>query len=91
MNKYLLLLASLGLMAIIQCGGSTYTAEQCETSLNNVFDKISTNASEEDKAKFAPMKPTLMGKLKKDCMDGKFDLQCLDTASNIAAIQTCLR
>jgi small lipoprotein (TIGR04454 family) len=72
-------------------GGSVYTAEQCEASLNNVFDKITSQANDEDKAKFAPMKATLMGKLKKDCMDGKFDLDCLDKATNIAALQTCLK
>lgn len=92
MNKFAILIASLGILAMVNCGGgSTYTAEQCETSLNGLFDKISANASEEDRAKLDPMKATLMGKLKKDCMDGKFDLVCIDNATNIAAMQTCLK
>lgn len=71
-------------------GGNVYTADQCEKSLNTLFDKIAEQSSEEDQAKFAPMKATLMGKLKKECMSGKFDLECLENANNIAAMQTCI-
>lgn len=73
------------------CGGNVYTAEECESTLNKLFDKISEKASEEDKAKFAPMRSTLMAKLKKDCMAGKYDLACIENAENIAAMQTCLK
>ncbi|WCL47644.1 TIGR04454 family lipoprotein [Leptospira sp. GIMC2001] len=92
MKRIFLVLAILGVLGFVNCGGgNVYTSEQCEASLNNVFDKVTDAATEEDKAKFAPMKATLMGKLKKDCMEGKFDLDCLDKATNIAALQTCLK
>lgn len=92
MKNIVFLLAILGLAFSINCGGgNVYSADQCEKSLNSLFDKIAETASEEDQAKFAPMKATLMGKLKKDCMEGKFDLECLSNANNIAAMQTCLK
>ncbi|NCN10120.1 MAG: TIGR04454 family lipoprotein [Leptospira sp.] len=93
MNQKFLMIAVLSIVVgFANCGGgSVYTGEQCETTLNGVFDKIADQASDEDKAKFAPMKATLMGKLKKDCMEGKFDLECLEKSSNIAALQTCLK
>jgi small lipoprotein (TIGR04454 family) len=92
MKNITILIALIGLVSFANCGGgNVYTAEQCETSLNGLFDKITAEASEADRAKFAPMKATLMGKLKKDCMEGKFDLECLDNANSIAAIQTCLK
>lgn len=93
MNQKFLIIAALSIVVgFANCGGgSVYTGEQCETTLNGLFEKIVAAASDEDKAKFAPMKATLMGKLKKDCMEGKFDLECLDKANNIASIQTCLK
>ncbi len=81
----------LSLFALANCGGNVYSAEQCEKTFNSLFDKITAKASEEDKAKFAPMRGTLMTKLRKDCMAGKFDLECIENANDMAAMQTCLR
>lgn len=92
MKTVLSLLTAIFLLALMgNCGGNVYTAEECENTLNKLFDKISEKASEEDKAKFAPMRSTLMAKMKKDCMAGKYDLACIENAENVAAMQTCLK
>lgn len=91
MKKLVFLFAILGLIISMNCGGgSAYSAEQCENTFNGLFDKMTSAVSDEEKGKIAAMKPALMDKLKKECMAGKFNLECIEKADNITAMQTCL-
>ncbi|MCC5814906.1 MAG: TIGR04454 family lipoprotein [Leptospira sp.] len=91
MKKIVFLISILGLIFSMNCGGgNVYSSDQCEKTFNGLFEKMTASVSDEEKGKIAAMKPALMDKLVKDCMAGKFNLECIEKADNIAAMQTCL-
>lgn len=89
MKKYIVLLLISASSLFINCNKDKVSAAECEPIVNNLMDKVKAEISAEQMAQFEAMKMTLQPTVQKECMSGKYNLDCLKNAANIAAIQTC--
>ena len=77
-------------MIAFSCGGPKVSGEECEAAINATLDKLTATLKPEDVAKLTPVRPTFVASFKKGCMEGKFDLNCMKNASDLASLQTCM-
>ncbi|MCG6142446.1 TIGR04454 family lipoprotein [Leptospira bourretii] len=91
MKKSLILALALGLF-LANCKSKVYTQEECESALASTFAQI-----EEEAKKNPAAAPVLAGlqqgkqKMIDQCMEGKFDPNCLKNAPGFAGIMGCVK
>ena len=54
-----------------------------------MFENLSKELTPEEAEKVKAMEGSLKPGVLKECTSGKYNLDCLKSASNIAALQTC--
>lgn len=89
--KKLLLIAMLlaTSIAFSNCGKPAVSAAECEPVVNQMFENLSKELKPEEAEKVKAMEATLKAGVVKECTSGKYNLDCLKAATNIAALQTC--
>ncbi|MBE7413597.1 MAG: TIGR04454 family lipoprotein [Leptospiraceae bacterium] len=89
MKKILFLIVVVGFVLTMNCKGSSVSSAECEPIVNKLFENLSKELKPEEAEKVSMMKATLLPTIQKECMSGKYDLDCLSKATNIAALQAC--
>ncbi|TGN19559.1 TIGR04454 family lipoprotein [Leptospira idonii] len=91
MKKLLVLALFLGL-SLTNCKSKVYTQEECDAALSSAFVAIEEEAKKNPQA--APLIAGLQqGKVKmvEQCMEGKFDPNCIKNAPGLTGIMGCVR
>ncbi|GBF51986.1 hypothetical protein LPTSP4_35240 [Leptospira ryugenii] len=91
MKKTLVLALFLGL-AIGNCKSKAYSQEECDAALSSAFVAIEEEAKKNPQA--APLLAGLQqgkAKMVDQCMEGKFDPNCLKNAPGITGIMACVK
>jgi small lipoprotein (TIGR04454 family) len=79
-------------LVMANCGGPKVSEEVCVESLGKAFDMIAAKTNPEAAQTQNPaLKSALIENLKKKCMNGKIDTQCLDKATSAVEISGCLK
>jgi small lipoprotein (TIGR04454 family) len=79
-------------IGMANCGGPKVSEEVCVESLGKAFDVIAAKTNPEAAQTQNPaLKSALIENLKKKCMNGKIDTQCLDKATSPIEISGCLK
>jgi small lipoprotein (TIGR04454 family) len=79
-------------LAFANCKSKVYTQEECDSALNSAFIAI------EEEAKKNPQGAALLAglqqgrvKMVEQCMEGKFDPNCLKNSPGLAGIMACVK
>ncbi|MCE9500993.1 MAG: TIGR04454 family lipoprotein [Leptospira sp.] len=83
------LAAAMILALAINCKGSSVSSAECEPVVNKLFENLSKELKPEEVDKISMLKATMMAGIQKECMSGKYNLDCLAKATNLAASQNC--
>ncbi len=89
MKSFLILTVSVVLAITMNCKGSSVSSAECEPIVNKLIENIMKEMKPEEVEKFSMLKATMVPSIQKECMSGKYNLDCLSKASNIAALQAC--
>lgn len=92
MKNFLFLIAAMALALAMNCKGSSVSSAECEPIVNKLFENVSKELAKEkpeEAEKISMLKATLLPTIQKECMSGKYNLDCLGKANNIAALQAC--
>ena len=89
--KKILIIAMLLVTSIFlsNCAKEAVSAAECEPAVNQMFENLSKELTPEEAEKVKAMEGSLKPGVLKECTSGKYNLDCLKSASNIAALQTC--
>jgi len=79
----------LAIAAFANCKGNQYSKKECEPIVNQMIENFSRNLKPEEAEKLSALKVQLIPTLQKECMSGKYDLECLKQSTNVMGIQTC--
>lgn len=71
------------------CTKEAVSVAECEPVVNQMFTNLIKELTPEEAEKVKAMEGSLKPGVIKECTSGKFNLECLKTATNIAALQTC--
>jgi len=71
------------------CKGNQYSSAECEPVINQMLVNFTKDLQPEEVDKLATLKSQLLPMLQKECMSGKYELECLKNATNIASLQVC--
>ena len=85
--KYIFVLCFLALFS--NCSQNKYSPAECEPVVQQLVDNLSKDLSEKEQSKLNALKSNMMPVLEKECMSGKYELECLKAAKNPLAIQAC--
>ena len=90
MKKILVIAMLLGASIVFSnCGKEAVSAAECEPIVNQMFINLAKELKPEQAEKVKAMEGTLKAGIIKECTSGKYNLDCLKAATNIAALQTC--
>lgn len=89
--KNFLVIAMLLVASILfsNCTKEAVSAAECEPVVDQMFANLMKELTPEEAEKVKAMEGSLKPGVIKECTSGKFKLDCLKTATNIAALQTC--
>lgn len=91
MKKSLILALVFGL-ALANCKSKVYTQEECEAALSTAFTQLEEEAKKNPQA--APLIAGLQqgkAKMVEQCMEGKFDPNCIKNAPGLTGIMGCVK
>ena len=89
--KKILVIAMLLVTSILfsNCAKDAVSAAECEPVVNQMFTNLSKELTPEEAERVKAMEGSLKPGVLKECTSGKYNLDCLKSATNIAALQTC--
>jgi small lipoprotein (TIGR04454 family) len=89
--KKILVIAMLLLASILfsNCKGEVVSAAECAPIVDQMFVNLLKELKPEEAEKAKSMEAAIKPGVIKECTSGKFNLDCLKSATNIAALQTC--
>lgn len=91
MKKSLILALVLGI-SLANCKSKVYSQEECEAAISVAFSQIEEEAKKNPQA--APLIAGLQSgkaKMVDQCMEGKFDPNCLKNAPGLTGIMGCVK
>lgn len=89
--KKILVIAMLLVASILftNCTKEAVSAAECEPVVNQMFTNLAKELTPEEAERVKAMEGSLKPGVIKECTSGKYNLDCLKSATNIAALQTC--
>ncbi len=89
--KKILAIAMLIVASIVfsNCKGEVVSAAECTPIVDQMFTNLVKELKPEEAEKAKSMEAAIKPGVIKECTSGKYNLDCLKAATNIAALQTC--
>ncbi len=89
--KKILIIAMLLVASILfsNCKGDVVSAAECGPIVDQMFTVLVKDLKPEEAEKAKSMEAAMKPSVIKECTSGKYNLDCLKAATNIAALQTC--
>lgn len=90
MKKFTIIsLLAAAILFSANCKTEKVSKAECEPVVNQMFENLTKSVTPEEAEKITALKGQLITGVIKECTSGKYSLECLKNATNIAALQTC--
>jgi small lipoprotein (TIGR04454 family) len=84
-----LILALFAALTLSNCNKEVVSAAECEPAIDKAFENLMKELRPEEVQQIEANKGVLKTGLMKPCTEGKVDVKCLQTATNLGALTAC--